>query len=309
MKSWEWAYIIGIAIAVAFVSELGMSFYQSASEVALGINLKEAMLKQVIFQQVEWFDQEENSVDALNSVFDDDATSLVGLTFDFYFIWVYVALLLALSIYGMSLFWGTTILVILFLVPIMWLPGLLRTRFEFTQVEAQKEQAIVAKILSNFKQLAGLGPSSKVQILETYDQQLGKLRAISRKQACIDALLLGFSLFTRFVYFIAVLWIIGLLARNISEEFNVGLVLFQAVIFFASYAEIEFTLQRVPTRLTSDDCAKRVFRIIDKPSLVDVRDRQPRTFVENASIEFRQVYFKYPNHEKSILSNFSLRIE
>lgn len=131
-----------------------------------------------------------------------------------------------------------------------------------------------------------LGPSCTEQILEKYSWQLLKVWSIQRKQACIDGSLLGLSLFTRFAYFIAVLWIIGAVARNQSPIQNVSLVLFQAIIFFSSYAEIEYALQRLPSR-DSGDSARRVFRLIDELSLVDVRDEKPRRVIENGAIEFR----------------------
>ena len=147
-------------------------------------------------------------------------------------------------------------------------------------------------MLSNFKGLASLGGESIDNVVNEYEKVLEKPKNWGRYKVLGAAF--GYSFFIRFMYMALVFLVAGSVGANQMDAIASVL-----VVYVTGLATIQ-AAQNIPDRGKGKKSKENVFRIVDQPSLIDVRDRKPLTQIYG-QVEFSQIYFMYPNQNSYLL--------
>ena len=86
--------------------------------------------------------------------------------------------------------------------------------------------------------------------------------------------------------------------------------MFQSIyIIFTAALGAGFALSNVPSANQAKESAQKIFTIIDEPSTLDVREEKGKiTSFPNGAIEIKDLTFKYPSRNQSVLNSFSMTI-
>jgi len=80
-------------------------------------------------------------------------------------------------------------------------------------------------------------------------------------------------------------------------------------IIFTSAMGAGFAMASIPSATEARESAQRIFKIIDEPSKIDVRQQAGKLQkVTHGAIEFQNVTFNYPTRQQQVLKNFSMTI-
>jgi len=126
------------------------------------------------------------------------------------------------------------------------------------------------------------------------------------KRAHISGLFFGYSQSIRFVFIAFVFYI----AAIIVQRYHLGSqrVFIGCYVVFVGAIGSGVSISQMPSISKAKAAAKTVFGIIEEPSLIDPKQNGSRQ-KPTGTIEFRNLYFRYPSRQKYVLRKFNLMIE
>ncbi|KAJ4816822.1 ABC transporter B family member 20 [Rhynchospora pubera] len=307
----RWCLLIACMGFMTVVANFLQHFYFGIMGEKMTERVRRMMFSAMLRNEVGWFDEEENSVDALSMRLANDAT-FVRAAFSnrlSIFIQDFSAVAVALLI-GMLLQWRVA-LIALATVPVLiisaiaqklWLAGFSRG----IQEMHKKASLVLEDSVRNIYTVVAFCAGNKVT--ELYTMQLRKILTKSFLHGTAIGLFFGLSQFLLFACNALLLWFTAVSVHEGRLTIATGLK--EYILFsFAAFALVEpFGL--APYILKRRKSLISVFEIIDREPEIDPDDnsglKPPNVY---GSIELRNVDFAYPTRPNlAVLSNFNLKV-
>ena len=130
------------------------------------------------------------------------------------------------------------------------------------------------------------------------------------RNAHIGGFFFGYSNCARILFLGIVFYIASWVTRTYSDDTNE--VYLSIWVIFSTCMGAGIAMSNVPSVSKAKASAINIFRIIDTPSLLDVREKDSSKNLEivKGEIVFNDVNFTYPMRQKSpVLQNFNMKIE
>ncbi|XP_074572803.1 ABC transporter B family member 6-like [Curcuma longa] len=307
----RWCLIIACMGIITVVANFLQHFYFGIMGEKMTERVRRMMFSAILHNEVEWFDEEENSADTLSMRLANDATYVRAAFSNRLSILVQdVAAVAVAFLIGLLLDWRVA-LVALATLPIltvsavaqkMWLAGFSKG----IQEMHRKASLVLEDAVRNIYTVVAFCAGNK--IMELYKLHLSTIW----KQNFILGMAIGFAFgFSQFLLFACnalLLWYTGRSVHN--GRIKIETALKEYIVFtFATFALVEpFGL--APYILKRRKALTSIFEIIDRVPKIDSDDNAgispPNIY---GSIEFRNVDFFYPTRlETMVLSNFSLKV-
>ncbi|KAG6506482.1 hypothetical protein ZIOFF_031805 [Zingiber officinale] len=307
----RWCLIIACMGIITVVANFLQHFYFGIMGEKMTERVRRMMFSAILHNEVEWFDEEENSADTLSMRLANDATYVRAAFSNRLSILVQdIAAVAVAFLIGLLLDWRVA-LVALATLPIltvsavaqkMWLAGFSKG----IQEMHRKASLVLEDAVRNIYTVVAFCAGNK--IMELYRLHLSTIL----KQNFILGMAIGFAFgFSQFLLFACnalLLWYTAMSVHN--GRIKIETALKEYIVFtFATFALVEpFGL--APYILKRRKALTSVFEIIDRVPKIDSDDNAgispPNIY---GSIEFRNVDFFYPTRpEAMILSNFSLKV-
>ncbi|KAI5078855.1 hypothetical protein GOP47_0006526 [Adiantum capillus-veneris] len=307
----KWCLVVVGMGVVTVVANFLQHFYFGIMGEKMTERVRRMMFSAILRNEVGWFDEEENSTDALNMRLANDATFVRAAFSNRLSILIQdlTAMFVALAV-GIALQWRVALvalasvpfLVISAVAQKLWLEG-----FAGDIQEVHKSSCLVLEnAVRNIYTVVAF--SAEKRIMEVYSSHLSKILMRSFMNGQVRGLAFGVSQFLLFACNALLLWYAALVVRR--SEADLPTVLKQFIIFsFATFALVEpFGL--APYILKRRKSLVSVFGIIDRKPTIDSDDslglRLPNVY---GTIELRNVDFRYPSRpEQMVLNSFSLKV-
>ncbi|KAJ3682761.1 hypothetical protein LUZ60_012988 [Juncus effusus] len=307
----RWCLFIAFMGVVTVLANFLQHFYFGIMGEKMTERVRRMMFSAMLRNEVGWFDEEDNSADALSMRLANDAT-FVRAAFSnrlSIFIQDFAAIAVALLI-GMLLEWRVA-LVALGTVPVLfvsaiaqklWLAGFSRG----IQEMHKKASLVLEDSVRNIYTVVAFCAGNKVTSL--YKTQLSKILTKSLLHGSLIGLFFGLSQFLLFACNSLLFYYSAISVHQ--GRLSVQTALKEYLVFsFAAFALVEpFGL--APYILKRRKSLVSVFEIIDREPEIDPDDnsglKPPNVY---GSIELRNVDFSYPTRPNlTVLSNFNLKI-
>lgn len=307
----KWCLVISCMGVVTVVANFLQHFYFGIMGEKMTERVRRMMFSAMLRNEVGWFDEEENSADALSMRLANDATFVRAAFSNRLSILIQdaTAVIVALVI-GMLLEWRLA-LVALGTLPLltvsaiaqkMWLAGFSRG----IQDMHKKASLVLEDAVRNIYTVVSFCAGDKV--MELYKLQLKKILLHSFLRGQLSGLAFGASQFLLFACNALLLWYAAIAIKR--NYVTLPTALKEYMIFsFATFALVEpFGL--APYILKRRKSLISVFGIIDRKPKIDSDDasglKLPNIY---GTIELKNVDFHYPTRpEVMVLSNFNLKV-
>ncbi|KAL5986120.1 ABC transporter B member 20 [Asimina triloba] len=307
----KWCLIIACMGVVTVIANFLQHFYFGIMGEKMTERVRRMMFSAMLRNEVGWFDEEENSADALSIRLANDATFVRAAFSNRLSILIQdaAAVIVALFI-GMLLGWRLAVialatlpvLIVSAIAQKLWLAGFSRG----IQEMHRKASLVLEDAVRNIYTVVAFCAGNKV--VELYRCQLAKIFRQSFLHGMAIGLAFGFSQFLLFACNALLLWYAAVSIRN--GNLNLRTALKEYTVFsFASFALVEpFGL--APYILKRRKVLVSVFEIIDRVPKIDPDDhsglKPPSVY---GSLELKNVDFCYPTRpEVMVLNNFSLKV-
>lgn len=307
----KWCLVISCMGVVTVIANFLQHFYFGIMGEKMTERVRRMMFSAMLRNEVGWFDDEENSADALSMRLANDATFVRAAFSNRLSILIQdaTAVIVALVI-GMLLEWRLA-LVALGTLPLltvsaiaqkMWLAGFSRG----IQDMHKKASLVLEDAVRNIYTVVAFCAGSKV--MELYKLQLKKTLVHSFLRGQLSGFAFGASQFLLFACNALLLWYAAIAVKR--NHVTLPTALKEYMIFsFATFALVEpFGL--APYILKRRNSLISVFGIIDRKSKIDSDDasglKLPNIY---GTIELKNVDFHYPQRpEVMVLTNFNLKV-
>ncbi|KMZ62963.1 ABC transporter B family member 20 [Zostera marina] len=307
----KWCLVIACMGLVTVIANFLQHFYFGIMGEKMTERVRRMMFSAMLRNEVGWFDDEENSADALSMRLANDATFVRAAFSNRLSILIQdmSAIIVALLI-GALLQWRLA-LVALATLPVltvsamaqkMWLAGFSRG----IQDMHRKASLVLEDAVRNIYTVVAFCAGNKV--MELYREQLESIFKRSFLHGITIGFAFGLSRFLLFACNALLLWYTGITIRKGNLSLHTALKEYM-VFSFATFALVEpFGL--APYILKRRNSLTSVFEIIDRVPKINPDDtvglKPPNVY---GSIELKKINFSYPTRpEVMVLSNFSLKI-
>ncbi|KAJ4805139.1 hypothetical protein LUZ62_017705 [Rhynchospora pubera] len=307
----KWCGSIAAMGVITVFANFLQHFYFGIMGEKMTERIRRMMFSAILKNEIGWFDEEENSADALSMRLANDAT-YVRASFSnrlSLFVQDLSAVIVALSI-GMALNWRVALaalatLPVLFCAAVaqkLWLLGFSRG----IQEMHRKASLVLEDAVRNIYTVVAFCAGNK--IMDLYCFQLDRIYV----KSLLHGLVIGFGFgLSQFLLFACNAFLLWFTAVSVHEG-HLGLVtaIKEYMVFsFATFALV-YPFGLAPYILKRRKSLIPVFEIIDRAPIIDPDDnsglKPPNVY---GSMEFRNVDFYYPSRpETLVLSNFSLKI-
>jgi len=170
-----------------------------------------------------------------------------------------------------------------------------------------KSNALLSDVITNYRTVISFGQDNVDSIMDKYEHLLTGPAALRVRNAHIAGFAFGYSMCIRFIYIGVVFFIGSKLVR--SYDLDTKDVFMSIYIIFTSAMGAGFAMASIPSATEARESAQRIFKIIDEPSKIDVRQQAGKLQkVTHGAIEFQNVTFNYPTRQQQVLKNFSMTI-
>ncbi|GAB2286736.1 ABC transporter B member 20 [Dionaea muscipula] len=307
----NWCLIIACMGIVTVVANFLQHFYFGIMGEKMTERVRRMMFSAMLRNEVGWFDDEENSADALSMRLANDATFVRAAFSNRLSIFIQdSAAVIVTILIGLLLQWRLA-LVALGTLPILsisaiaqklWLAGFSRG----IQEMHRKASMVLEDAVRNIYTVVAFCAGNKV--MELYRLQLNRILKKSFLHGMAIGFGFGFSQFLLFACNAFLLWYTAICVKNRYMDLPTALKEYM-VFSFATFALVEpFGL--APYILKRRESLISVFEIIDRVPKIDPDDssalKPPNVY---GSLEFKNVDFCYPTRpEVLVLSNFSLKV-
>ncbi|XP_047703316.1 ATP-binding cassette sub-family B member 5 [Prionailurus viverrinus] len=301
--------ILGIICFVSYFIQ-GL-FYGRAGEI-LTMRLRHLAFKAMLYQDISWFDDKENSTGALTTILAMDIAQIQGVTGSRIGVLTQNATNMGLSVIISFIYGWEMTLLILSIAPILALTGMIEatamTGFANKDKQEFKRAGKVAtEAVGNIRTIVSLTREKAFE--RTYEEMLQTQHRNTLKKAQIVGSCYAFS--HAFVYFAyAVGFRFGVYLIQAGRMTPEGMFIVFTAIAYGAMA-IGETLVLVPEYSRAKSGAAHLFALLEKKPTIDSYSQEGKTpDTCEGNIEFREVSFSYPcRQDVLILCGLSLSIE
>uniref|UniRef100_A0ABI7YGJ8 ATP binding cassette subfamily B member 5 n=1 Tax=Felis catus TaxID=9685 RepID=A0ABI7YGJ8_FELCA len=301
--------ILGVICFVSYFIQ-GL-FYGRAGEI-LTMRLRHLAFKAMLYQDISWFDDKENSTGALTTILAMDIAQIQGVTGSRIGVLTQNATNMGLSVIISFIYGWEMTLLILSIAPILALTGMIEatamTGFANKDKQEFKHAGKVAtEAVGNIRTIVSLTREKAFE--RTYEEMLQTQHRNTLKKAQIVGSCYAFS--HAFVYFAyAVGFRFGVYLIQAGRMTPEGMFIVFTAIAYGAMA-IGETLVLVPEYSRAKSGAAHLFALLEKKPTIDSYSQEGKTpDTCEGNIEFREVSFSYPcRQDVLILCGLSLSIE
>ncbi|XP_039094785.1 ATP-binding cassette sub-family B member 5 [Hyaena hyaena] len=301
--------ILGVICFVSYFIQ-GL-FYGRAGEI-LTMKLRHLAFKAMLYQDISWFDDKENSTGALTTILAIDIAQIQGATGSRVGVLTQNATNMGVSVIISFIYGWEMTLLILSIAPILALTGMIETTAMTGFANKDKQELkragkVATEAVENIRTIVSLTREKAFE--QTYEEMLQTQHRNTLKKAQIVGSCYAFS--HAFVYFAyAVGFRFGAYLIQAGRMTPEGMFIVFTAIAYGAMA-IGETLVLVPEYSRAKSGAAHLFALLEKKPTIDSYSQEgkiPDTCEGN--IEFREVSFSYPcRQDVLILCGLSLIIE
>nr|XP_055170726.1 ATP-binding cassette sub-family B member 5 [Nyctereutes procyonoides] len=308
-----YSMIFVILSVISFVSYFFQVrlFYGRAGEI-LTMRLRHLAFKAMLYQDISWFDDKENSTGALTSILAIDIAQIQGATGSRIGVLTQNATNMGLSIIISFIYGWEMTLLILCIAPILALTGMIETTAMTGFANKDKQELkhagkIATEAVENIRTIVSLTREKAFE--QTYEETLQAQHRNTLKKAHIFGSCYAFShAFLYFAYAMGFRFGAYLIqAGRVTPE---GIFVIFTAIAYGAMA-IGETLVLAPEYSRAKSGAAHLFALLEKKPTIDSYSQEgKKTDTCEGNIEFREVSFSYPcRQDVLILCGLSLNIE
>ncbi|XP_059027307.1 ATP-binding cassette sub-family B member 5 [Mustela lutreola] len=301
--------ILGVICFVSYFIQ-GL-FYGRAGEI-LTMRLRHLAFKAMLYQDISWFDDKENSTGALTTVLAIDIAQIQGATGSRIGVLTQNATNMGLSVIISFIYGWEMTLLILSIAPVLALTGMIETTAMTGFAKKDKQELkhagkIATEAVENIRTIVSLTREKAFE--QAYEETLQIQHRNTLKKAQIFGICYAFS--HAFVYFTyAVGFRFGgylIQAGRVTPE---GMFVIFTAIAYGAMA-IGETLVLAPEYSRAKSGAAHLFALLEKKPTIDSYSQEgKKPDICEGNIEFREVSFFYPcRQDVLILCDLSLNIE
>ncbi|XP_032159920.1 ATP-binding cassette sub-family B member 5 [Mustela erminea] len=301
--------ILGVICFVGYFIQ-GL-FYGRAGEI-LTMRLRHLAFKAMLYQDISWFDDKENSTGALTTVLAIDIAQIQGATGSRIGVLTQNATNMGLSVIISFMYGWEMTLLILSIAPVLALTGMIETTAMTGFAKKDKQELkhagkIATEAVENIRTIVSLTREKAFE--QAYEKTLQIQHRNTLKKAQIFGICYAFS--HAFVYFTyAVGFRFGgylIQAGRVTPE---GMFVIFTAIAYGAMA-IGETLVLAPEYSRAKSGAAHLFALLEKKPTIDSYSQEgKKPDICEGNIEFREVSFFYPcRQDVLILCDLSLNIE
>ncbi|KAM8771060.1 ATP-binding cassette sub-family B member 5 [Rhynchonycteris naso] len=301
--------ILGVICFVSYFIQ-GL-FYGRAGEI-LTMRLRHLAFKAMLYQDISWFDNKENSTGALTTILATDIAQIQGATGSRIGVLTQNAANMGLSVVIALIYGWEMTLLIMSIAPVLALTGMIETSAMTGFANKDKQELkhsgkIATEAVENIRTIVSLTREKAFE--QTYEETLQIQHRNTLKKAQIVGSCYAFS--HAFVYFAyAVGFRFGVYLIQAGRMTPEGMFIVFTAIAYGAMA-IGETLALAPEYSRAKSGAAHLFALLEKKPTIDSysqEGKKPDTCEGN--IEFREVSFFYPcRPDVLILRGLSLSIE
>ncbi|XP_066095034.1 ATP-binding cassette sub-family B member 5 [Saccopteryx bilineata] len=301
--------ILGVICFISYFIQ-GL-FYGRAGEI-LTMRLRHLAFKAMLYQDISWFDNKENSTGALTTILATDIAQIQGATGPRIGVLTQNATNMGLSVIISLIYGWEMTLLIMSIAPVLALTGMMETSAMTGFANKDKQELklsgkIATEAVENIRTIVSLTREKAFE--QTYEETLQTQHRNTLKKAQIIGSCYAFS--HAFVYFAyAVGFRFGVYLIQAGRMTPEGMFIVFTAIAYGAMA-IGETLALAPEYSRAKAGAAHLFALLEKKPTIDSysqEGKKPDTCEGN--IEFREVSFFYPcRPDVLILRDLSLSIE
>ncbi|XP_047610351.1 ATP-binding cassette sub-family B member 5 [Phacochoerus africanus] len=301
--------ILGIICFVSYFIQ-GL-FYGRAGEI-LTMRLRHLAFKAMLYQDISWFDDKENSTGALTTILAIDIAQIQGATGSRVGVLTQNATNMGLSVIISFIYGWEMTLLILSIAPVLALAGMIETAAmtgfaNKDKQELERAGKIATEAVENIRTIVSLTREKAFE--QMYEETLQTQHRNTLKKAQIIGICYAFS--HAFVYFAyAAGFLFGTHLIQAGRMTPEGMFIVFTAIAYGAMA-IGETLVLAPEYSRAKSGAAHLFALLEKKPTIDSHSQEgKKTDIFEGNIEFREVSFFYPcRPDVLILRNLSLSIE
>ncbi|XP_060052095.1 ATP-binding cassette sub-family B member 5 [Erinaceus europaeus] len=301
--------ILGVICFVSFFMQ-GL-FYGRAGEI-LTMRLRQLAFKAMIYQDISWFDDKENSTGSLTTILAVDIAQIQGATGSRVGVLTQNAANMGLSVIISFMYgWEMTLLILSF-TPVLALTGMIETAAitgfaNKDKQELKRAGKIATEAVENIRTIVSLTREKAFE--QMYEETLQTQHRNTLKKAQIIGICYAFS--HAFVYFAyAAGFRFGAYLIQAGRMTPEGMFIVFTAIAYGAMAMGE-TLVLAPEYSKAKSGAAHLFALLEKkPTIHSYSQEGKKSNICEGKIEFREVSFFYPcRPDVLILRDLSLSIE
>uniref|UniRef100_A0A8C3VL98 ATP binding cassette subfamily B member 5 n=1 Tax=Catagonus wagneri TaxID=51154 RepID=A0A8C3VL98_9CETA len=301
--------ILGIICFVSYFIQ-GL-FYGRAGEI-LTMRLRHLAFKAMLYQDISWFDDKENSIGALTTILAIDIAQIQGATGSRVGVLTQNATNMGLSVIISFIYGWEMTLLILSIAPVLALTGMIETAAmtgfaNKDKQELERAGKIATEAVENVRTIVSLTREKAFE--QMYEETLQTQHRNALKKAQIIGICYAFS--HAFVYFAyAAGFRFGTHLIKAGRMTPEGMFIVFTAIAYGAMA-IGETLVLAPEYSRAKSGAAHLFALLEKKPTIDSYGQEgKKPDVCEGNIEFREVSFFYPcRPDVLILHDLSLSIE
>ncbi|KAH9313089.1 hypothetical protein KI387_028124, partial [Taxus chinensis] len=293
-KFWALMFIV-LAVTCFIVAPTQMYCFSIAGG-RLVQRIRSLTFSKVVYQEISWFDDNENSSGAISARLSTDAATVRSLVGDALSLVVQnIATIIAGIVISFTANWLLALL-ILAIVPLLGLQGYMQVKFMtgFTadaKLVYEEASQVANDAVGSIRTVASFCAEDKV--ISLYNEKCSAPLKSGVKQGIIAGLGLGFSNFVMFTQYALSFWVGARLVEDGKTTFDKVFKVFFALSMAA--AGISQSAGLSPDLAKAKSSINSVFKILDRPSKIDANDESGTTLDNvKGDIEFQHVSFKYP---------------
>ncbi|KAF9230206.1 P-loop containing nucleoside triphosphate hydrolase protein [Melanogaster broomeanus] len=306
-----WFFIIAIVSAIS----LGFSIYYFASAAAiLTSKLRSLGFKSILKQDIEFFDQDQNSTGSLTANLSDNPQKINGLAgVTLGAIIQAIATLIGGSVIGLIYAYKPA-LVGVACIPFIVSPGYIRLRVVVLKDQQNKSAhessaQLACEAVASIRTVASL--TREEDCLNRYRTSLEEPLRISNKTTWWSNMLYAMSQAVPFYVIALVFWYGSTLVASFEITVTAFFVALMSTTFGAMQAGNAFSF--VPDISAARGAAAAILKLIDAIPEIDAESTEGKTFSEKhveGQIQFDKVRFRYPTRPGvRVLRGLSIKVE
>ncbi|KAB0343262.1 hypothetical protein FD754_020188 [Muntiacus muntjak] len=301
--------ILGVICFVSYFIQ-GL-FYGRAGEI-LTMRLRHLAFKAMLYQDISWFDDKENSAGALTTILAIDIAQIQGATGSRVGVLTQNAINMGLSVIISFIYGWEMTLLILSIAPVLAFTGMIETAAMTGFANKDKQELmragkIATEAVENIRTIMSLTREKAFE--QMYEETLQTQHRNTLKKAQITGICYAFS--HAFVYFAyAVGFRFGIYLIQAGRMTPEGMFIVFTAIAYGAMA-IGETLVLAPEYSRAKSGAAHLFALLEKKPTIDSYSQEgKKTDICEGNLEFREVSFFYPSRpDVLILRSLSLSIE
>ncbi|XP_036182886.1 ATP-binding cassette sub-family B member 5 [Myotis myotis] len=301
--------ILGV---ICFVSYFIQGFFYGRAGEILTMRLRHLAFKTMLYQDISWFDDKENSTGALTTILATDIAQIQGATGSRIGVLTQNATNMGLSIIVSFIYGWEMTLLILSIAPVLALTGMIETSAMVGFANKDKQDfkhagKIATEAVENIRTIVSLTREKAFE--QKYEETLQTQHRNTLKKAQIIGICYAFS--HAFVYFAyAVGFRFGVYLIQAGRMTPEGMFIVFTAVAYGAMA-IGETLALAPEYSRAKSGAAHLFALLEKkPTIESYSQEGKKPDICEGNIEFREVSFFYPcRPDVLILRGLSLSIE